>query len=115
MSKIKERDSGLRGLKVTKSSICSISDGLKYRGYSIESLAEHSSFEETSYLLLNGELPNQDHLKEWSQKLKKYRKIPDLVKMVMDHIPSDAHPMDVIRTGVSVLGIAHPEVSSNAL
>lgn len=115
MSKIKERDSGLRGLKVTKSSICSISDGLKYRGYSIESLAEQSSFEETSYLLLNRELPNQDQLKEWSQKLKKYRKIPELVKMVMDHIPSDAHPMDVIRTGVSVLGIAHPEVSSNPL
>ena len=115
MSKMKERDSGLRGYKVTNSSICSISDGLKYRGYSIESLAEHSSFEETSYLLLNGDLPNQNELEAWSQKLVKYRKIPDLVKMVMDHIPSDAHPMDVIRTGVSVLGISHPEVSSNPL
>ncbi|MFX1337646.1 MAG: citrate/2-methylcitrate synthase [Promethearchaeota archaeon] len=109
MNEIKKRESGLRGYEVTNSAICSITDGLLYRGYPIEQLAKLSTFEETSYLILNGELPTKNNLSDWSEKLIKYRRIPELVKMVMDHIPSNAHPMDVIRTGVSVLGIAKPE------
>ena len=115
MSEIKVRERGLRGYKVTTSAICSISDGLLYRGYPIEQIAKLSSFEETSYLILNGELPTKKELSEWSGRLVKYRRIPELVKMVMDHIPSNAHPMDVIRTGVSVLGISKPEVSKSPL
>ncbi|MFX1480063.1 MAG: citrate/2-methylcitrate synthase [Promethearchaeota archaeon] len=115
MTVMKKRESGLRGYKVTNSSICRIGNGLTYRGYNIEDLASQSNFEETSYLLINGTLPTENDLKTWSQKLRKYRRIPDLVKMVMDHIPSDAHPMDVIRTGVSMLGISHPELSMNPI
>jgi len=113
MAEFKQRDSGLRGMKVTDSSICSISDGLKFRGFPIEELVENSTFEETSYMIINGDLPTTQELQDWSQKLEKYHKIPDLVKMVMDHLPPDAHPMDVIRTGVSVYGIAYPEIKDN--
>jgi 2-methylcitrate synthase len=115
MSEMKRRESGLRGYKVSDSAICSITDGLRYRGYNIEDLANHSTFEETSYLIINGTLPTRKELENWSQKLIKYRKIPELVKMVMDHIPSDAHPMEVIRTGVSILGISYPETSTNPI
>ncbi|MHA1915866.1 MAG: citrate/2-methylcitrate synthase [Promethearchaeota archaeon] len=109
MTEMKKRESGLRGYKVTNSTICSITNGLTYRGYTIGDLVTNSTFEEVSYLIINGNLPSKVELKDWSQKLIKYRKIPALTKMVMDHIPSDAHPMDVIRTGVSMLGISHPE------
>lgn len=113
MTELKKKDSGLRGIKVTDSAICSISNGLKYRGYPIEDLAENSTFEETSYLIIKGDLPTKQELDKWTQKLVKYHKIPDLVKMVMDHLPPDAHPMDVLRTGVSVFGIAYPELKDN--
>ncbi|MHA2129905.1 MAG: citrate/2-methylcitrate synthase, partial [Promethearchaeota archaeon] len=115
MAEMKKRESGLRGYKVTDSAICSITDGLSYRGYSIDDLANHSSFEETSYLILNGSLPTKNELENWMNKLVKYRRLPELVKMVMDHIPSDAHPMDVIRTGVSILGISYPEDPTNSI
>ncbi|MFW9822107.1 MAG: citrate/2-methylcitrate synthase [Candidatus Thorarchaeota archaeon] len=115
MAEMKQRETGLRGYKVTDSAICSITDGLRYRGYSIDDLVNQSNFEETSYLIINGNLPTTKQLLVWNQKLIKYRKIPDLAKMVVDHIPSDAHPMDVIRTGVSILGISHPEDSRNPI
>ncbi|MFX1457561.1 MAG: citrate/2-methylcitrate synthase [Promethearchaeota archaeon] len=115
MAEMKQKETGLRGYKVTDSAICSIADGLRYRGYSIDDLVNQSNFEETSYLIINGNLPTTEELQVWIQKLIKYRRIPDLVKMVMDHIPSGAHPMDVIRTGVSILGISHPEDSRNPI
>ncbi|MFW9874730.1 MAG: citrate/2-methylcitrate synthase [Candidatus Thorarchaeota archaeon] len=115
MAEMKKRKSGLRGYKVTDSAICSITDGLRYRGYDIDDLVNKSNFEETSFLIINGSLPTEQELENWSQKLVKYRKIPDLVKMVMDHIPSIAHPMEVIRTGVSILGISYPETPRNPI
>ncbi|MHA2334677.1 MAG: citrate/2-methylcitrate synthase [Candidatus Hodarchaeales archaeon] len=83
--------------------------GLIYYGYPIGELAEKSTFEETTYLLLNGELPTQKQLTQWTERIIACRKMPELLKKVLDCIPATAHPMDVTRTAVSVLGIAEPE------
>ncbi|KPL02019.1 MAG: hypothetical protein AMJ90_06975 [candidate division Zixibacteria bacterium SM23_73_2] len=77
---------------------------LVYRGYNIFDLAEHSNFEETSYLLLFGKLPTKSELDEFNQKLLGYRKIPSQVIDVLKVIPKNVHPMSALRTGVSVLG-----------
>lgn len=77
---------------------------LVYRGYNIFDLAEHSSFEETSYLLLFGKLPKDDELSDFKKKLVEYRKVPEVVMDVLKSIPKEVHPMSALRTGVSVLG-----------
>jgi 2-methylcitrate synthase len=83
--------------------------GLTYRGYSIEELAEHASFEEVAWLVLNGELPTQAQLDEFRQNLVRMRGLPSALKQALELIPADAHPMDVLRTGCSVLGTLEPE------
>ena len=87
---------------------------LLYRGYNIHDLAEHSTFEETIYLLLYGELPNREQLAALDAELKASRALPgeivDLIKLV-----KDAHPMDVMRTAVSGLAAFDPEVSDNSM
>ena len=86
---------------------------LRYRGYSIHELAEHSSFEETGHLLLHGELPNATELAEFDRKLKDARALPgpvvDIIRMVQS-----AHPMDVLRTAVSALAGFDPDVADNS-
>jgi len=77
---------------------------LVYRGYNIFDLAEHSNFEETSYLLLFGKLPQKDELADFKKKLVGYRRIPDEVIDVLKTVPKDVHPMSALRTGVSALG-----------
>jgi 2-methylcitrate synthase len=103
---------GLRGVKAGNTAICTVGaegHGLHYRGYSIEDLASKSSFEEVAYLLIHGELPTRARLEAWSREIGENRRLPDMVKTVLSTFPSDAHPMDVLRTGVSALGIAEPE------
>lgn len=103
---------GLRGVKAGNTAICTVGregHGLHYRGYSIEDLASNSSFEEVSYLLLNGALPSRGALEAWSGRLRDNRRLPDAVKRVLSSLPADANGMDVLRTGVSALGIAEPE------
>lgn len=103
---------GLRGVKAGNTSICTVGTeghGLHYRGYAIEDLAERGSFEEVAYLLVEGELPTRAQLDAWGDRLRENRRLPELVKGVLGSLPADAHPMDVLRTGVSVLGIAEPE------
>ncbi|MFW9990720.1 MAG: citrate/2-methylcitrate synthase [Candidatus Odinarchaeota archaeon] len=112
MTKIKKRDRGLRGFKAADSAICCITKeeyGLIYYGYPIGELASKSTFEETTFLLLNGELPTNTQLAQWKEALVNYREMPELLKKVLDNLPANAHPMDVTRTAVSVLGIAKPE------
>lgn len=98
---------GLEGAITSETEIGYV-DGQKgwlvYRGYNIFDLAEHSSFEETTYLLLFGKLPTQPELDQFKQKLVSYRQIPGEVIDTLKAIPKDAHPMAALRTGVSVLG-----------
>lgn len=105
---------GLRGITVSESKI-SFVDGvngrLLYRGYSIADLAEHSSFEETCYLLLYGELPTGPQLRGFSKHVAKERKIPTALVRLMRALPKEAGPMDVLRTGISFLGPLDPDAS----
>jgi 2-methylcitrate synthase len=83
--------------------------GLHYRGYDIHDLAEQATFEEVAYLLIYGDLPTVSELNRYRTRLKMMRGIPAQVKTVLEQIPVSAHPMDVLRTGCSVLGTVWPE------
>lgn len=98
---------GLRGQIAGKTALSTVGksgSGLTYRGYDMKELAEKCIFEEVAYLLLYGKLPNQQELDHYKQKLKVLRGIPQALKDVLERIPSTAHPMDVLRTGCSMLG-----------
>lgn len=82
---------------------------LHYRGYDIKDLASHCEFEEVAHLLVHGKLPTQQELSAYKARLKALRGLPDPVKRALELIPAAAHPMDVLRTGVSVLGCVRPE------
>jgi len=107
---------GLKGVYFDRSSVCFI-DGrageLLYRGYSIHDLATQSTFEETCYLLMHGELPARAELRTFDAALKAARTLPapayDIIRAV-----KDAHPMDVLRTTVSALAAFDPEVGDNS-
>ena len=86
---------------------------LQYRGYSIHDLAEQSTFEETSYLLLNGDLPTAEELSRFDSEMRAAREIPGGVVDIIRSI-KDAHPMDVLRTAVSALAAFDPEVGDNS-
>ena len=103
---------GLRGQVAGNTALSTVGKegkGLTYRGYAIEELAEKASFEEVAYMLLYGNLPNQSEYDQYSSKLKNYRALPDALKEVLERIPASAHPMDVMRTGCSMLGNLEPE------
>jgi 2-methylcitrate synthase len=107
---------GLRGQAVGSTAISTVGKegaGLTYRGYPIEELAARASFEEVAYLLIYGELPRRSELDEFVLRLKQKRQLPALLKQVLELIPADAHPMDVLRTGCSFLGSIEPEISFN--
>ena len=98
---------GLRGQVAGETALCTVGKtgtGLTYRGYDVSDLADNAQFEEVAYLLLRGKLPNQKELDEYKAKLKSLRSLPDALKTVLENIPKDAHPMDVMRTGCSMLG-----------
>lgn len=103
---------GLRGIAVSESKI-SFVDGvtgrLLYRGYSIADLAEHSTFEETSYLLLHGELPTRAQLREFVKALGAERRIPPALVRILKGLPKETNPMDALRTGISFLGVNDPD------
>ena len=103
---------GLRGQSAGATALCTVGQsgtGLTYRGYDISELAEHGTFEEVAYLLFHGELPNHQQLRDYKKKLASYRGLPASLKSCLEEIPADAHPMDVLRTGVSLLGNLEPE------
>jgi len=108
----KKKVGGLAGVSAGETSICTVGKegaGLTYRGYDIYDLADNASFEEVAYLLLHGHLPTQDELDAYISKLISLRGLPDALKTVLEMIPGDAFPMDVLRTGVSFLGNIEPE------
>lgn len=103
---------GLAGISAGETKIATVGKegaGLTYRGYDIYDLAEQGTFEEIAYLLHHDELPNRQQLDEYKAKLKSLRGLPDQLKTVLEAIPNDSHPMDVLRTGCSFLGNLEPE------
>ena len=107
---------GLKGVHFDRSATSSI-DGrageLHYRGYSIHDLAEHSSFEETAYLLMKGALPTVDELETFDAELKAARTLPEPLYDVIASV-AESHPMEVLRTAVSALGAFDPETGDNS-
>ncbi len=102
----------LSGVPAGNTSLCSVGksgNDLHYRGYDIADLAANCEFEEVAFLLIYGVLPTQSQLNAYKAKLKSLRGLPDQVKSVLEQIPATAHPMDVMRTGVSALGCVTPE------
>ncbi|PHV07362.1 2-methylcitrate synthase [Rugamonas sp. DEMB1] len=102
----------LSGVTAGNTALCSVGktgNDLHYRGYDILDLAPVCEFEEIAYLLVHGKLPNAAELKGYKSKLKSLRGLPAAVKASLESLPASAHPMDVMRTGVSVLGCTLPE------
>jgi len=108
---------GLEGVIAGESELCLVDEGesgLLYRGFRIADLAEHSTFEEVAYLLLIGELPTQEQLKEFVLQLSEHACLPRPIVAFLERVPHGAHPMDVLRTGVSILGMTDPETGDNS-
>jgi 2-methylcitrate synthase len=104
---------GLRGVSAGQTAIATVGDGhgLRYRGYDVVELAAHATFEEVAYLLLRGELPSAPELDAFRATLRARRQLPAELCDVLERIPASAHPMDVLRTGCSMLGTLEPERS----
>ena len=108
----KKKGVALAGVSAGSTSICTVGhtgNDLHYRGYDITELAKYATFEEVAYLLIHAELPNKVQLSAYHQKLKTLRGLPTALKTVLENIPASAHPMDVMRTGCSMLGTLEPE------
>ena len=102
----------LSGVTAGNTALCTVGrtgNDLHYRGYDILELAEATEFEEVAHLLVHGKLPNAAELRAYKARLKALRGLPASVKAVLEQIPASAHPMDVMRTGVSALGCVLPE------
>lgn len=105
---------GLRGQIAGKTALSTVGktgSGLTYRGYDVKDLAAHCEFEEVAHLILKGELPNEAELAAYKKRLKAMRNLPQALKEVLERIPASAHPMDVMRTGCSMLGNLETEES----
>src|SRR5690242_9631421 len=110
-----KKSGGLAGVVAGQTAISTVGKegvGLTYRGYSIEDLAEKSTFEEVAFLLLYGHLPNRAELQKYKQRLIGLRSLPAPLKTILEQLPADTHPMDVLRTGCSALGCLEPEGAS---
>ncbi|TOG23577.1 bifunctional 2-methylcitrate synthase/citrate synthase [Vibrio parahaemolyticus] len=105
---------GLRGQSAGSTALCTVGKtgtGLTYRGYDITDLANNAQFEEVAHLLLRSHLPNQQELDAYKTHLLSLRGLPTELKQALELIPASAHPMDVMRTGCSVLGNLEQEMS----
>jgi 2-methylcitrate synthase/citrate synthase II len=107
---------GLAGVIAGETEICWVdpSAGLMYRGYDIHEMAEKASFEEVAYLLLNGELPDIKQLAKFSQQIAQERTLPKPVLDLLRLMPKETHPMDMLRTGVSMLAPFDKELNDNS-
>ena len=107
----------LSGVAAGNTALCTVGrsgNDLHYRGYDILDIAEAAEFEEIAYLLVHGKLPTVAELAGYKAKLKALRGVPANVKAVLEWLPASAHPMDVMRTGVSALGCQLPEKDDHA-
>jgi len=106
----------LSGTAAGNTALCTVGrtgNDLAYRGYDILDLATTSEFEEVAHLLVHGKLPNRAELAAYKAKLKSLRGLPAAVKAALEQLPPSSHPMDVMRTGVSVLGCVKPEAADH--
>ena len=102
----------LSGTPAGNTALCTVGhsgNDLHYRGYDIKDLAAHCEYEEVAHLLVHGKLPNAAELAEYKAKLKTLLGLPEAVRQALELLPATTHPMDVLRTGVSVLGCMEPE------
>jgi 2-methylcitrate synthase len=102
----------LSGVPAGNTALCTVGrsgNDLHYRGYDILDFADEAEFEEVAYLLVHERLPSSEELKKYKARLQGLRGLPDALKKTLESIPKSAHPMDVLRTGVSVLGTLEPE------
>ena len=114
MAEKKLTGAGLRGQVAGETALCTVGKtgtGLTYRGHDISVLAEKAKFEEVAFLLLKGHLPTQGELDAYVKQIKGLRALPQALKDVLERIPASAHPMDVMRTGCSMLGNLETETS----
>ncbi len=103
---------GLSGVTVGTTAICTVGHGghdLMYRGYDIVDFAGVADFEEIAFLLIHERLPNRVELAAYKEKLREWRGLPAGLRAILEGLPASAHPMDVVRTGVSALGSLEPE------
>ena len=109
----KLQGAGLRGQSAGQTSLSTVEQegSLRYLGYSIEDLAKNASFEEVAYLLLLGHLPKKQELEEFENELASLREMPDSLVTVLESIPAEAHPMEVVRTIISYMGVIESERS----
>ncbi|MBX3237692.1 MAG: citrate synthase [Nitrospiraceae bacterium] len=108
---------GLDGVIAGETELCHVDEGeagLTYRGYAITDLAEHGSFEEVAHLLLIGSLPNRKELEEFHARLTSESHLPRPIDAFLHAVPAAAHPMDVLRTGVSLLGLTDPDEADHS-
>jgi 2-methylcitrate synthase len=102
----------LSGVPAGNTALCTVGrtgNDLHYRGYDILDFADEAEFEEVAYLLVHEKLPTRDELKKYKRKLQGLRGLPEPLKRALEQLPKSAHPMDVMRTGCSVLGTLEPE------
>ena len=107
---------GLEGVIAGETAVCWVDPdaGLLYRGYDIHELAEHAGFEEVAWLLLRGELPTAEQAAQFTRDLAAQRALPGEVETALRQFPRSAHPMDVLRTGVSMLAAFDPELNDHS-
>jgi 2-methylcitrate synthase len=106
----------LSGVTAGNTTLCSVGksgNDLHYRGFDIADLAANCEFEEVAHLLIHGTLPTASQLMTYKKKLQQLRSLPGQVKAILEQIPATAHPMDVMRSGVSALGCVTPEDDSH--
>src|SRR5207344_795429 len=102
----------LSGIVAGNTALCTVGrsgNDLHYRGYDILDFADQAEFEEVAYLLVHEKLPTAKELSEYKNKLRSLRSLPAPLKTALEQLPKTAHPMDVLRTGCSVLGTLEPE------
>src|ERR1700756_2465832 len=111
-----EYSPGWAGVIAGETAICWVDPnaGLMYRGYDIHEMGDKATFEEVAYLLLNGELPNAKQLKEFRQQIASERALQKQVDQMLRLLPRETHPMDMLRTGVSMLSAFDKDLSDNS-
>ena len=119
MSEMKPKKSvALSGVEAGSTALSTVGhsgNDLHYRGYDIKDLAENCEFEEIAFLIIYGELPTRQQLVEYKKSLLELRDIPVELKTILEQLPKKSHPMDVVRTAVSALGILFPEDVSHSM
>lgn len=105
---------GLEGVVAGETAISTVSDGLRYRGYSVKDLADQVSFEEVAFLLLEGELPNAKQLGDFQKRIVSYRALPEALKNLLKALPAKGNSMDALRSAVSILASFDPDIEDSS-